>query len=294
MSTLSYCGQQFQQDFKQLETDAKAYHHELKELTKAESSLQTEISSLANKYKDHPGELLAIIIVKVLGTRRDKVFQVKLQVKADAVQVQGDVTKLTNDIQGTITKYSTDDATNGSSGFSPVLEVNSETDEMCYVFNSAETGTPNSNTFTWAKYVSAPDGAIGTQGSSMLYTNFKKIRDTIYNPNDLSNNGTGTYYFKIGSPASSTPAHFYSFYAMNEALDNPSETLHADAQTVNSTIVNNYNEITSATQSLGTAVNSEIGLITSTIKMNTSAESDFAQDLLTADRTAINNEIPRG
>ncbi|HEV7737834.1 MAG TPA: hypothetical protein VGO47_10750, partial [Chlamydiales bacterium] len=198
------CSSQFQTDFSQLGLDAIQYHNDVKEEGADVLSLQNEVDSLAREFKGHPGELLAVIIVKVLGSKRDKAYQMELKTNADAVQIQGDVTKLTNDIQNTINDKSTSNT--------DVQYVAAETDEMQSVFGVSDPS--NSTTRFWARYVSngftytekgktyESGGAIGSTASSFLDQNFKAMRDDIDWTNDpeASNYNTPStaYHFEVG------------------------------------------------------------------------------------------------
>ena len=62
------------------------------------------------------------------------------------------------------------------------------------------------------------------------------------------------------------------------------------AQGANSTLVSSYDSVISASQTMGKAASAQIGLTTGYIKSLTTATSSFIQDLLTANRTAVNNQ----
>lgn len=286
-SEISNCSQQFQNDFDNtnnphsLENDAYAFNTALTDESDALAAVRKEVDDLADKYKGHPGELLIVIIVKVLGTRRDHYFQTKLKVNADAIQIQADISKLTNDIQGTINDKSTNPQ--------DVINVAAETDEMQNVFG---TSSQSASVGEWASYISGEDGAIGTASSSFMCENFQKIREDINwsaDPEAKAYNTGANPHFLVGGSGQN---HFTTYSQMFNDLTVQGDPL--GAQEANKIILDNYNQNVSVTQSLGAASNTKIGLITSEIKMNTSAESDFAQDILTGNRTAINNQIPKG
>lgn len=279
------CSQQFQTDFTQLAKDAIQYNKDYTAEGTAATNLQQEVDSLANEFQGHPGELLAVIIIKVLGSRRDQVYQSQLKTNADAVQIQGDVTKLTNDIQNTINDKSTSNT--------DVQYVAAETDEMQNVFGASA----SSSVASWASYISggngAGPGAIGSTAAGFLDQNFKAMRDDIdwtTDPEESTyNTQSSAAHFEVGGAGIN---HLSSYSEMFNDLSQQGDP--KGAQEANKIILDNYNQNISTTQSLGTAANTEIGLITSAIKMNTSATSDFVQDILTGNRTAVNNQLSRG
>lgn len=121
---------------------------------------------------------------------------------------------------------------------------------------------------SWGKYVQK---ALGNQASTYLSKNYGNIASTIHQ-----------YFMGAGT--------LKNFETMHSDLQKQNET---DAQDANKAFTNAYNQNISATQSLGQAASTEIGLITSKIKTNTTTTSDLIQDFLTLARTAIKNQTPQ-
>ncbi len=252
------------------------------------AAVVAECDALAGEFKGNPGELLAILIVKVLGSKSSNTYQMELKVKADAVEVQGDITKLSNNIQNIVNT--------GAAGNTGVIQVAAETDEMQHLLRTS----PQPQT-----EASEIDKAIGTTSATLMSGNFANMRHDIFwaeDPNASTYNPTQdttppnpldpksyTYHFDPDDTNSTTYMNSYSEMQANLKIQgNP-----YGAQDANKILLDNYNQNVSVTQSLGSAANAEIGLITSKIKMITSATSNFAQDLLTGNRTAVKDQIPQ-
>lgn len=282
---LSYCSQSFQTEFGTLQTDAEQYNTDVTLEAQAKADVVKECESLANEYKGNPGELLAVLIVKVLGSRSSNAYQMELKVNADGIQIQGDLTKLSNNIQNIVNT--------GGSGSTGVIQVAAETDEMQNVLGTTSSSSPS--------FASDVQGAIGTTSANLMSDNFANMRQDIYwaedpnssyNPTENTTNPTSsepssyTYHFNPDDTSGSYMTSFGQMQADLKIQGNP-----YGAQDANKILLDNYNQNVSVTQSLGSAANAEIGLITSKIKMITSATSDFSQDLLTGNRTAVKDQI---
>lgn len=310
-SELSNCSAQFQWDLNgtgpdaasgnkndhSLKADAEAFNADEVALAQAKADVVTECKSLEGKYKGNPAALLIVLIVEVLGSRSNRAYELELKVNADGVQVQGDITKLSNDLQNIPNAGGTNDPTTGTNC---IIEVAAGTDEMQNILGT--NGTAGSVGTAISKDVQE---ALGSSASSLMCGNFANMRQDIYwgadpegskyNPTQVTAPAGGftdptkyTYHF---DPDSSDSGYIHSYAEMQADLKlqgNPK-----GAQDANKILLDNYNQNVSTTQSLGSAANAEIGLITSRIKMNTSAVSDFSQDILTGNRTAVKNQMPQ-
>lgn len=302
-SELNNCSAQFQWDLDgstnahSLQADAEAFATDKAQEALAKQDVVNECESLVGKYKGNPGELLVVLIVEVLGSRSNKAYELELKVNADGVQVQGDITKLSNDLQNIPNAGGTTDPTTGTNC---IIEVAAGTDEMQNIL-----GTNGAAGSVGTAIAQDVQSALGSSASSLMCKNFANMRQDIYwgndpesqyNPTQVTGVPAGgytdptkyTYHF---DPNANDTGYIHSYAEMQADLKlqgNPK-----GAQNANKTLLDNYNQNVSTTQSLGSAANAEIGLITSRIKMNTSAESDFAQDILTGNRTAVKNQLPQ-
>jgi hypothetical protein len=281
-SNLPNCSQQFQNDYQELVADAAKYSSDSKYAEEAMQQAQAAAINIdMQEYKGHPGELLVVLLTAVFGSSLDQAYQYQLGVTGDKVQIQSDLSKLTNDIQA---------APNAAAvGGDAVQQVAAETDTMQDLLSSTGDATGD-----------AVQSAIGGAAASFMNTNFANVRkdiywkddqETQYNPTEVTDPTTSgyTYHFVVAGEGASKTGYMtdYSQLAGNLALQGDTD----GAQEANSILVNNYNQNVSTTQSLGTAVNSEIGMITSKIKANTDALSSFSQDLLTLQRTSVRNQV---
>lgn len=302
MSTdLSNCSTSFQTDLTQLKKDAAqfekdqiAYHEEQqKELHEAEGKDMS-------KYKGNPGALLIFLIVNVYGNKADTAFQLKLKTEADAVQIQADLTKLSNNIHNTINAGG--DTTIASGQFKGydqgIVNVAAELDEM-----QKYLAAPPASDSTYQQAEAAGQGtqyalndALGSSSCSLLSGNFAKMRDVINwstDPNASKyNKGTNPIFDpnpnEKPATGSTTSSYINSFAEMQQDLKIQGDTTAQDGYKV---FLDNYNQNVSATQSLGTASNAEIGLVTSKIKSLVSFVSDMVQDTLTGNRTAVKDQV---
>lgn len=278
IANFSNCSTQFQKDFNQLYEDIEGsggFKAAEKLEAKEKAYALKERSMIFEKYKNNPGLLLMMLTTGYFGQGMDNLYSSQLNQDASGLKVQTDLTKLTNDLQNIINS--------GSSNPDAVTQVAAGADLMESILGPSGQYSPS-----WAGDLQNAIG--GTQTAGFMDQNFASIRgeinwsadpDSGFNPPSSST----TVYFDVGGTSG-----MQTFAQMQTDLSKQGST---DAQDANKGFIDAYNQNVAVTQSMGTAANTEIGLITSKVKLNTTTVSDLAQDFLTLDRTAINNEVSR-
>lgn len=297
-----WCTPQFEQDLNgkghSLLNDGAQYENDINLMQEARTdAIDAAMNVDMKKYKGNPGALLILLMVKVFGEKRDTYYQLQLKTEADAVQIQADFTKLSNDIQNTVNAGGTSSpsAGGGISNANDIVHVAAETDEMQKILSMNVPKNPTGQNLG----IEGVQNALGATPCSLMDGNFEKMRKDIYwgedpngkiyNPTQVVNPTTQTRTYHFDANGSAT-GYIHSYAQMKQELSGQGEEGQS-AQNANKILLDAYNQNVSTTQSLGTAFNSEVGLTTSKIKSNTSFLSDLSQDILTGNRTAVKNQI---
>ena len=278
---LSNCSAQFQKDFTQLEKDigvggSTGYEAAQKLEKKERECAFNDRKLIFEKYSKNPGLLLMMMTTVYFGQGVNNLYSSKLNADASGIKIQTDLTKLTNDLQNIINS--------GSKNPDAVKEVAAGADVMETILK------PGAKKGTLAGELQAAVGGPSDKTAEFMFQNFAKIRGEINWSADpqaaLFNHTSKQFYLTVGSGAG-----INTFHKMEKELSKQGNT---SAQEANKGFIDAYNQNVAVTQSMGTTANTAIGLLTSKIKLNTTTVSDLAQDFLTLDRTAINNEVSRG
>ena len=300
-SALSNCSKNFQNTYEELKKDAERLAEIRSDIKEERASIVAEVDKLSKEHLS-PGELLALLIVKVMGSRSMDTYELQLSGQAQGLQVQKDISALTNETQS-LTNGNVKGGTDGAEAIQQTKEVASQTDILQTILTSNSTVNPS----LYHSWFSDVQGALGQEGCSSLSQSFASIRKDIYWKGDT----LGSYYNpevpKDYDPTKGSPQSYTSFHIVIGSLPNGVKGDFMDsyaqmqselklsgnpygAQGANSTLVSSYDSVISASQTMGKAASAQIGLTTGYIKSLTTATSSFIQDLLTANRTAVNNQ----
>ncbi len=279
---------QFKTDLKTLYTDAGIYNNDLQTASDAKAALGNAIKKLVAEAKGNPWTLL-MLFISFLSQPADQYNQAQLGKQAGKVKIQADLTQLTNDMQGIVNEKGT---TTGLQHYTSAL------DDMMQILGGGDGLAPQS---AWQENVCNAIG--GSQSANFLEQGFAKIRSDIggtdpgVTPESFMQkaNYTGPINtnpdFSLNSDSTTQITSFGQMFT--ELSQTGTGGLPEAAQNGNDLITNTNSELTTAEGSLTAQVTTEIQQIKTQITTDVSAESSFAQDILTADRTAIKNETPQ-
>jgi hypothetical protein len=269
----------FLTDFAQLQTDTNNYDTAIAQQQQAQAAYQAQYEAIQGL----SGEELLYALFYLFTTQASEEQEASLNVSAAALTVQGDLTQCSNDIEA--------QTVSGSSDPNTVTEVALEEDCMLSVLKPGAAGAPS-----WAASL---QGAIGTQASSALADSYSDARSEIYLEGDDQWNPTPgtTYYFNPNASTDPTspnydPNHMSTFQEMENNMSNPGDVDQATEASTQMT--DDFNAITSTTQTLQATANEEITQQANDMKLLQSFDTKLAQEFTGIITTATNNQRTGG
>jgi hypothetical protein len=245
-------------------------------------------------------------MVVVFGELQGNSSQLQFEAASKKINVQSDLSKLTNEIQSNINSPPKTDTPGVASG--SIQTVASESDCMMDILNTKVGGTNAANL----------EAALGGNNSTtgFLLQNFQKIRSDIYwgansgvKDNEADYNPTKYADTDLPTPTDGTSYTSYHYIVLASGTKVGTEPFMVNytdtkndlakqgdafgAQEAMKTYTNSYNQNISSVQALGPAVNAEIGLMTSTQKTRQSVMTSMLQDCSTLVRVANQNGKPQ-
>ena len=267
----------FLTDFAQLQTDTNNYNTAIAQQQQAQAAYQAQYEAIQGL----SGEELLYALFYLFTTQASQEQEASLNVSAAALTVQGDLTQCSNDIET--------QTASGSSDPNTVTEVALEEDCMLSVLTPGAAGAPS-----WSTSL---QDAIGTQASSALADSYSDARSEIYiEGDDQWNPASGTtYYFDPNSTVTDpTQAgyHMSTFQEMDQNMSNPGD--YGQATEASTEMTDDFNAITSTTQTLQATANEEITQMANNMKLLQSFDTKLAQEFTGIITTATNNQRTGG
>ncbi len=277
----SYVGQ-FDDDYNQLQKDSEAYQNAVNQLQAEQAAYEKEFASA---FSSTNPELVFLALIYAFSNPGFSELDGGLSVNGAALQVQGDLTKLGNDLEN-MTHPSKNDPEYYSSTL--VHDAATRLDEMLDALSPT-------NQTSW---VQSMQNAIGSTAGTSLYGQYLVVRQTIYDGSDpeggkynptQADPGTGsrTYYFDADPNDAYYGDYINSFGDMQDDMSQQGDPMQANE--ASKTMTDAFNTNTATTQSVQAATNEMITNDTNTIKTFQSFVSDMMHALSQVISAAVQN-----
>jgi len=265
-------GSAFLSDFSQLQTDTDSYNAAVAQQQQAQAAYQAQYAAIQGL----SGEELLYALFYLFTTQASEEQEASLNVSAASLTVQGDLTACSNDIEAQTVSTGAEAADPNT-----VTEVALEEDCMLSVLTPGAAGAPS-----WAGSLQQ---AIGSQASVDLSATYSDARSEIYiDGDDQWNPQAGTtYYFDPNDPT-----YLQSFGEMQTNMSQPGDLKFATEASTQMT--DDFNAITSTTQTLQATANEEITQMANSMKLLQSFDVKLAQEFTGIITTATQNQRTGG